>query len=125
MIADTTFLIHLVREQLEGISGPARTFLVRHRTQSIRTTIISIGEVASGFHSSADAWQHFKRWKIYHLHRGVVDAAADLDRFMFSKGHRLGENDNWIAGFCLYYREPLISLDAGFDRVPQLRRLLY
>jgi predicted nucleic acid-binding protein len=40
-------------------------------------------------------------------------------------GERLGENDNWIAGFCRYYREPIISLDSAFDRVPRLRRLLY
>jgi predicted nucleic acid-binding protein len=34
-------------------------------------------------------------------------------------------NDTWIAGFCLYYRQPLVSLDAAFDRVPGLRRLTY
>jgi hypothetical protein len=32
--------------------------------------------------------------------------------------------DNWIAGFCRYYRKPVISLDAAFDRVPGLRRLV-
>ena len=30
-------------------------------------------------------------------------------------GERLGENDNWIAGFCRYYREPIISSDSAFD----------
>jgi predicted nucleic acid-binding protein len=33
------------------------------------------------------------------------------------------ENDNWIAGFCRYYREPIISRDRAFDRVEQLRRV--
>jgi predicted nucleic acid-binding protein len=40
-------------------------------------------------------------------------------------GRRLGENDNWIAGFCRYYGEPVISADVAFDRVPRLRRILY
>jgi len=40
-------------------------------------------------------------------------------------GTRLRENDNWIAGFCRHYREPIISLDAAFDRVSGIRRLAY
>jgi predicted nucleic acid-binding protein len=125
MIADTTFLVHFVREGLTGSPGPVRVFFSEHRSETIRTSIISIGEVAFGFETSADAWEYFKRWRIYPLHRGIVDAAADVDREMASMGQRLGENDNWIAGFCRYYREPVISLDVSFDRVPLLRRLAY
>ena len=55
------------------------------------------------------------------VHRGVAEAAADVDREMMSIGQRLGENDNWIAGFCRYYGQPVISLDGAFDRVPRLR----
>ena len=29
------------------------------------------------------------------------------------------------AGFALYYREPLVSRDSDFDRVPGLRRVAY
>lgn len=43
---------------------------------------------------------------------------------MISAGSRLGENDNWIAGFGRYYREPIISRDAAFDRAG-VRRLVY
>jgi predicted nucleic acid-binding protein len=38
---------------------------------------------------------------------------------------RLGENDNWIAGFCRYYAQPIVSRDGAFDRVRGLRRLDY
>jgi predicted nucleic acid-binding protein len=58
-------------------------------------------------------------------HRGIAEAAADVDRELMGIGHWLGENDNWIAGFCRYYRQPIISRDAAFDRVPGLRRLAY
>ncbi len=125
MIADTTFLIHLLREQAAGRLGPARQFFGQHRTELIRTSIISLAEIAVSFPSAEQAWEYFlrRRWTVYRLHDGVAKAAADLDREM--TGRRLGENDTWIAGFCRYYREPLVSLDEAFDRVPGLRRLRY
>ena len=125
MIADTTFLIGLLREERTGRPGPAREFFATHRSEAIRTTIISLGEVAVSFPTAEQGWHYFqtRRWTIYRLHDGIAKAAADLDRQM--REHRLGENDNWIAGFCRYYREPVISLDAAFDRVVGLRRLSY
>jgi len=125
VIADTTFLIQFIREGVAGRGGPARTLFARRRMDVIRTSIISLGEVAVVFATSADAWDYFKRWRIYPIHRGIVDAAADVDRELIRTGRRLGENDNWIAGFCRYYREPIISLDVAFDRVTGLRRLAY
>jgi predicted nucleic acid-binding protein len=125
MIADTTFLIQFASEGLAAREGPARAFLAHHRQQPIRTCIISMAEVAVGFETSAVAWEYFKWWKIYALHRGIAEAAADVDREMAKLGRRLGENDNWIAGFCRYHREPLISADVAFDRVPHLRRIAY
>ena len=125
MIADTTFLIQFIREGVAGRGGPTRTFFAQHPSDVVRTSIISLGEVAVSFATSADAWDYFKRWRIYPIHRGIVDAAADVDRELIRIGGRLGENDNWIAGFCRYYREPIISLDVAFDRVTGLRRLAY
>ena len=127
MIADTTFLIHWSRETKTQRMGRARTFLASHRRDVVRTTIITVAELAVGFPTSAAAWQEIlSRWSVYRLHDGVAQAAADVDRERTAAGQRIGENDTWIAGFCLYYREPVISLDAAaFDRVPGLRRLAY
>ena len=125
MIADTTFLIHFFQEGRTGRRGAARTFFAEQRTNLVRTSIISLGEIAPTFGTSAEAWAYFKHWRVLRLHPGVVDAAADVDRHLIGLGQRLGENDNWIAGFCRYYREPVISLDAAFDRVPRLRRITY
>ncbi|MGH7869159.1 MAG: type II toxin-antitoxin system VapC family toxin [Candidatus Dormibacteraceae bacterium] len=125
MIADTTFLTHFLEESEAGRTGPARIFFALHRRELIRTTIICVAEIAVMFPTSADAWAYFKAWKLYPLHRGIAEAAADVDRMLLRTGQRLGENDNWIAGFCRYYREPVISRDAGFDRVPDLRRVAY
>jgi hypothetical protein len=125
VIADTTFLTHFLEEGRAGLMGPARTFFAHRREELIRTAIICIAEVAVIFPNSGDAWAYFKAWKIYPLHRGIAEAAADVDRVLLRTGARLGENDNWIAGFCRYYREPVISRDAAFDRVPTLRRVAY
>ena len=125
MIADTTYLANLVNEDRAGMRGPARQFFHSHRTERFRTTVISLGEVAISFASPDAAWEYFSFLRIYPLHRGIVDAAVYVDRELIRTGGRLGENDNWIAGFARYYREPIISQDAAFDRVRGIRRIGY
>ena len=125
MIADTTFVSDLFRERERGQSGPANQFFAEHRPEIIRVSIITAGELAVWFEHSWEAWVALRDWTICRLHPGIVDVAADIDRHLLASGERLGENDNWIAGFARYYREPIISRDAGFDRVPSLRRLAY
>jgi predicted nucleic acid-binding protein len=125
MIADTTFISDLLKERRMAKAGDASRFFFKHRAQKIRTSIITAGELAVIFPSSRLAWEFLDSWQIYRLHLGVVDAAADIDREMRRQGRRLGENDNWIAGFARYYREPLISRDQAFDEVPGVRRLAY
>ena len=125
MIADTTFLSDLLSERQAGRPGPAARFLARHRGGRISTTIITAGEVAVRFPDKAQAEEWLHAWTIYRLHPDVAFAAADVDRELIRAGSRLGENDNWIAGFARYHRQPVISRDAGFDRVPGLRRVAY
>lgn len=125
MIADTTFASDLIHERRRGHPGAASQFMAQHRASTIRLPIIAAGEVSVMFPSQADAWGWLQNWKIYRLHPGVVDAAADIDRELILTGERLGENDNWIAGFARYYREALISRDAAFDRVRGIRRVTY
>ena len=125
MIADTTFVSDLLRERRRGKAGAATQFFLAHRAEKIRTSIITAGEVSVLFPDVASAWAWLDRWRIYRLNVGVVDAAADIDRELIQRGRRLGENDNWIAGFARYYREPLISRDKAFDLVPGVRRLAY
>ena len=125
MIADTTFLSDLMDERDRGLRGPAATFFHTHRREIIRTTIISVSEIAVLFDSAQAAWQWLRKWTVYRLHDGIANAAADIDRVLRDEGRRLGENDNWIAGFAAYYRQPVISRDQGFDRAPGVRRIPY
>ena len=125
MIADTTFLVHLLAEARSTRRGPASIFLAGNRN-AVRTSIISLAEIAVSFPTAEQAWDYFRMslWSVYRLHDGVAKMAAEVDRELRNRG-RLRENDNWIAGFCRYYREPIISLDRAFDRVPGLRRIVY
>jgi predicted nucleic acid-binding protein len=125
MIADTTFLSDLLKERRRNKPGPATALLQKHRAGVIRTTIISAGELAVMFDDSAAAWEWLRWWKVYPLHSGIAAAAADIDRVLKERGERLGENDNWIAGFATYYRQPVISHDEAFDRAPGVRRVIY
>ena len=124
MIADTTFLSHLLRERDRG-PGPATRFLASRRTEAFLVTVISVGELAVLFDTNEQARLFLQRYRQLRLFPEIAYAAAEIDRALTDQGLRLGENDNWIAGFCRYYGQPLISRDAAFDRVPALRRLTY
>jgi predicted nucleic acid-binding protein len=125
MIADTTFVSDLLKERRRNQRGPASALFAELHGQSVRTTIITAGELAVLFPDSEQAFHWLRRWRIYRLHDGIVAAAADVDRALIALGKRLGENDNWIAGFAAYYREPIISHDTAFDRAPGVRRISY
>ena len=125
MIADTTFVSDFLKEERAGQIGPAGRLMASHRNQKIRLTIISVGELLAWYVDSDSGWRALARWPFYRLHPGIVTAAANIDRALIAQGQRLGENDNWIAGFAAYYREPIISRDEGFDRVPGVRRIAY
>jgi predicted nucleic acid-binding protein len=125
MIADTTFLSDFRRERERTLIGPARSFLARHRREPLLVTVISAGEIATIFDSAADARAFLAPYRILRLTPEIAFASAAVDRELIASGSCLGENDNWIAGFCLYYGQPLVSRDADFDRVRGLRRLNY
>ena len=126
MIADTTFLSDFRRERERSMIGPARSFLTRHRRQPLFTTVISAGEIAVIFDSTAEARAFLAPYRVLRLTPEIAYVAAALDRELIdTTGNRLGENDTWIAGFCRYYSQPVVSRDEGFDRVRGLRRLAY
>jgi len=125
MIADTTFLSDFHHERETQRRGPASGFLAAHRARRALFTVISLGEIALIFDSAVAARQFLGPYRVLRLTPEIALAAAQIDREQISDGARLGENDTWIAGFCRYYGQPLISRDATFDLVRGLRRLAY
>jgi predicted nucleic acid-binding protein len=125
MICDSNFLSELYDEHQAGLQGRAATFLARHRQAPFLITVISLGEVAVIFADQLDARKFLGRYRTLRLTPDIAYLAAAVDRELIAVGGRLGENDNWIAAFCRYYGQPLISRDAAFDRVRGLRRVIY
>jgi len=125
MICDTTFLSDLLRERADGRARGAQTFLAGHRNEVFLTTVISVGETAAMYQDPREVRPLLARYRQLRLTPEVAFAAASIDRELILIGGRLGENDTWIAGFCRYYGQPLISRDAAFDRVRGLRRIRY
>ena len=99
--------------------------MARHRAQPFLLTVISLGELAVMFDSQAEARAFLHPYRVLRLLPEIAYTSAVVDRELIAVGERLGENDNWIAGFCRHYGQPLISRDADFDRVRSLRRLAY
>jgi predicted nucleic acid-binding protein len=125
VIADTTFLIDLLREQKTGKPGRATRFLEANRSVVLHTTVISVGEVAAGFENIEDARNFFSRLPLLRLAMDTVYECSRVDYELRRIGARLGENDIWIAGIARYYSEPLISNDKAFNRVPGLKVISY
>lgn len=125
MICDTNFLTDLYDEQQNGLTGPTGAFLAAHRRAPFLITVISLGEAAVIFPDQDDARRFLSRYRTLRLVPEVAYVAARIDRELMQTGGRLGENDNWIAAFCRYYAQPIISRDRAFDRVRGLRRLTY
>ena len=125
MIADTNFLSTYHDEREAGVVGPARQFAAAHRKQKVFVTVITVGEIAVIFPTDAKARRFLSPYKVLRLTPEIAYVAAAIDRELINIGQRLGENDNWIAAFCRFYSQPLISNDGAFDRVKGLRRLSF
>ena len=100
-------------------------FLGGRRREVPAVSVVSLGEIAAGMADNNTALRFVERFRVVSLKPQIALAAAEIDRELIGIGQRLGENDNWIAGFARYYGVPLISNDVAFDRVPGLRRVAY
>jgi predicted nucleic acid-binding protein len=125
MICDTTFLSDLVHEREASRRGPACAFLAARRRHPFLVTVISLGEIVAMYVNPNDARPLLSHYRVLRLTPEIAYAAAAVDHELIQAGQRLGENDNWIAGFCRYYGQPVISRDQAFDRVRGLRRIAY
>ena len=100
--------------------------MAAHRTAPLRLTVITVAEIAVIFPTNQQARLFLSRFFIIkNVFPELAYTAASIDRELIAVGQRLGENDNWIAAFCRYYSEPVVSNDTDFDRVQDLRRIRY
>ena len=120
MLTDTTFWVDLLRERHDQQRGPASGFLARHRGSTLRISIITWGELASGFHSPNALDDLLRKIRVLSLHKQIAWEAGRIERELTQRGGRLGENDNWIAATARVWGLRLVTRDAAFGRVPGL-----
>jgi predicted nucleic acid-binding protein len=88
-------------------------------------SIVTWGELAVGFESSAEMDYLFRGARILHLHVQVAWEASRIERELRDQGGKLGENDNWIAATARIWGLRLVSRDEAFARVPNLDIISY
>lgn len=121
LLLDTSTLIDLERELASSRIGPVRTFLGQHKSEALACCTVTVGELAAGGDEAAVRF-FLQRLRKLALTEQVAYRAGELDRRLSAEGHRLGENDNWIAATALLYSATLVYGDGDFARVPGLKR---
>ena len=86
---------------------PPQLFLPHAGRRWFWSQVVSAGELAVIFDSESEARAFLHHYRILRLTPEIAYVAAQIDREMIDQGLRLGENDNWIAGFCRYYGQPI------------------
>jgi len=115
VIYDSTFLIALERKRTRAA---AVNFLARHLDEPARVPVIVLGELAVGY-SSLEELRHNldPAYIVEPLTEEIAWLASRVQETLARQGRPIGENDTWIAGFALYFHEPLISRDTDYASV--------
>ena len=128
MIVDTTFLIDLEREIVRRQSGPAMEFLANHQTETMRISVITLGELAEGYEDPAASGleELIAPYEIVDITRPIANRYAAISRVLRASGSRWGDNDLWIGATALEVDEPLVTRDLDhFHRISGLAVLGY
>lgn len=115
MIYDSTFLIALERRKTRAA---ALAFFERHQDEPARVPIIVLGELAAGYDSLPDLQASLDpAYTIEPLGEAIAWEASRVQLTLEERGQPIGENDTWIAGFALYFDEPLVSRDTDYRKI--------
>lgn len=94
--------------------------------------VIVVGEYAFGLRRSRGHRrlqelldELVKESDILEIDLGTTNFYADIRGELHQRGEPIPENDLWIAALCLQHRQPLVSRDLHFDRVPKLERSVW
>lgn len=128
VILETTFLIDLDRELLDGRVGPAQQFLADRRTEPLYITFTIAGELAAGMPGTARS-----RWDEFVGPFTILPSTADVCweygqayRYLKANGLLIGANDLWIGATALAFDMPVVTRNVRhFQRVPGLTVLGY
>ena len=126
---DTTFLIDLQRERLEGMDdGPAHRFLTQTPDTELYLSVVALGEFAEGFASVEHPIVRAVRDRhtLLPLDEETAMLYAGVARDLRGRGRMIGGNDLWIGAAGLRYGLPVVTADVEhFRRIDGLEVLEY
>ena len=113
MIADTTFLIDLEREQRKGRAGPATLWARKNVAEKLKIAWVTAGEFLAGFSDERrrEAEEVLETYTILEADEAVRWNWSRLQRWTMQKGSLRGENDLWIAALARTQGEVVLSRD--------------
>ena len=121
MIADTTFLIDLEREQRRGRPGAASVWATKHAGERLKIAWVTAGEFLAGFSDDRrrEAEEVLETYAILEADEAVRWNWSRLQRWTSQKGSLRGENDLWIAALAKTQGEVILSRDRpAFSGLP-------
>ena len=123
MIADTTFLIDLEREQRRERPGAATRWARNHATERLKIAWVTAGEFLAGFSDERkrEAEEVLETYAILEADEAVRWNWSRYQRWTLHKGSIRGENDLWIAALARTQGEVVLSRDrTAFQGLPGL-----
>jgi len=121
VIADTTFLIDLEREQRRGRPGAASVWATKHAGERLKIAWVTAGEFLAGFSDDrrSEAEEVLETYAILEADEAVRWNWSRLQRWTSQKGSLRGENDLWIAALAKTQGEVILSRDRpAFSGLP-------
>jgi len=121
VIADTTFLIDLEREQRRGRPGVASVWATKHAGERLKIAWVTAGEFLAGFSDDRrrEAEEVLETYAILEADEAVRWNWSRLQRWTSQKGSLRGENDLWIAALAKTQGEVILSRDRpAFSGLP-------
>ena len=110
------------------LAGQASS-LLSQSVQEFALPVPVIGELRYGALNSrrsaenlAEVERLVSRCRILDITAATADVYARLRLGLKDKGKPIPENDLWIAAVCVEHQVPLVTLDAHFDAVEELKQ---
>jgi len=119
-LLDSSFVIDLLNEIAEGVSGPAVTWLQRNPSAQLWISPVTMAEVLEGADDPDAVKAYLARYSWQGIHRVHADKVAYRQQ---RASHRMGENDAWQAAIadCMggivvaHDHAAFARLGAGYD----------
>jgi predicted nucleic acid-binding protein len=114
-LLDTSFVIDLLNEIADGLSGPALIWLQSNNSAQLWISPVTMAEVLEGADDRDVVKAYLARYAWQGIHRTHADKVAHRQR---RASHRMGENDAWQAAIAETMGASIVAHDtAAFARL--------